>query len=126
MLKTQGLSLMEVLISLVILSLALLGFDAFEIDALHKIRNAYYAAIASEQLYSMAERLQSHTIEQYPEQIRIWSAENELLLPASRGLVTFQQSPFQITLFWGQKTNKKTCQESNKGLLHCLSMPVFI
>lgn len=118
----SGFSLIEVLISLLILSLILLGFDAMEISALRLNREAYLFSVAENQLNSMIERLRAGAINE----IEIWNQQNKELLPEGRGSVSGQYPEFLITLFWGEKTEKKNCEESQIGKLKCLKMHVQI
>ena len=94
----SGFSLIEVLVSLLLLSFILLSFDAAEIVAFRKSRDAYYFSIAVNQLNAMKERLRvfkNHSgLEQ---QIELWNLQNQEVLPQGKGIVTEQQ----IKINWG-------------------------
>lgn len=99
-LKLLGFSLIEVLISLLLLSLILLGFDAAEIYSLRKTCEAYHISVAVNQLSAMSERLRAlgnnAGLEQ---QIFLWNEENQQLLPNGRGIVSLSS---EIKITWGK------------------------
>jgi prepilin-type N-terminal cleavage/methylation domain-containing protein len=78
----KGFSLLEVLISLSLLSFMLLSLDAMELTILHKSRENYFANVALNQLQNMTERLQTSNPD-----IDAWNTENQLLLPNARSEV---------------------------------------
>lgn len=98
----NGFSLIEVLISLLILSLILLGFDAMEIDALRENRNAYYFSVAENQLNSIAQRIQAHP-QDITKQLMIWNQQNQQILPQGKGNVSGLFPNYIVTIFWGEK-----------------------
>lgn len=57
--QQAGLSLLEVMITVVILSLGLLGLAGLQITGLQNTRNAYYSSIANQHIQSMAELIRS-------------------------------------------------------------------
>lgn len=119
-----GFSLIEVLISLLILSFILLGFDVMQIHALRQNRESYYLSIAENQLISMIEQLRVLG-EDNKKQITNWISENQRVLPEGRGNVKGQYPNYIVTLFWGEKTNLETCKELPLGKLHCLTETVI-
>lgn len=120
--KLFGVTLIEVLISLLILMLALLGFDAMLLDASQKMRNAYYFTLATDQIISIAEWLHGHTKDQSTDHLQQWNQEIQSFLPAGQGILSDKGSHYQITLFWGQKTHQRICKEDHPSELHCLSV----
>ncbi len=100
--RIAGFSLLEVLVSLLLLAFIILGFDAMEVYSLHSLRNSYYLNVATGQLNNMAERLRA--LSEYSgleQQIQIWNKENQQVLPEGRGVVAGRYPFYKITLYWG-------------------------
>jgi prepilin-type N-terminal cleavage/methylation domain-containing protein len=115
----SGFSLVEVLVSLFILSLILLGLDAMECVALRESHAAYFLNVAAIQMQAMTERLT--TLDQaqgLEEQVAIWNSQNNELLPQSKGSLTGKFPVYQLSLSWGANT---LCNTVQKGPLTCLS-----
>lgn len=118
-----GFSLVEILISLLILSLILLGFDCMQIYALRENRNAYYFSVAENQLISFTNRLRvRNSRDELTDQVTRWNEQNHTLLPYGKGYVTGVFPFYTTTLFWGDKTNKRICKDLPIGQLKCLSV----
>jgi len=121
----QGFTLLEVLISLVLLSFILLGFDEMEIYSLRSISAAYYFHIATEQLNSMIERLHTAGINfSVNEQIDIWNSQNKQLLPTGEGEITGSYPNYTITLYWGDTPH--ICQEIHLGQSGCIQRSITL
>ena len=77
-----GFSLLEVLISLVLLTFILLGVDAIEMVTLQNNQASYFSSVAENQLHSISQQLCSagNSINT-SEIIAAWNQENEILLP---------------------------------------------
>ncbi len=115
----QGFTLIEVLISLVLLSFILLGFDAMEVYSLRSARAAYYFHVAAHQLMSISERLRAMGQHFYiGEQVDIWNAQNKQLLPKGEGTVTGSYPNYEITIYWGDMPH--VCQEIQLGQSGCV------
>lgn len=99
----SGFSLIEVLISLLILSVILLGFDTMQVKALRENENAYLFTVAENQLNSMAERLYANGVLSGAVIAR-WNEQNKLLLPHGKGSITGSYPNYTIALFWGEKS----------------------
>jgi hypothetical protein len=103
--RIAGFSLLEVLVSLLLLAFIILGFDAMQVYSLRSVRNSYYLNIATGQLNNMAERLhalgENSGLEQ---QIQIWNKENQQLLPKGKGLVVGHYPFYEIILYWGESS----------------------
>ena len=98
----SGLTLFEVLISLLLLSLALLGLDAMELSALKLNRQAYYSALAEQQVHNLEERLRLQGAgEGVDLPIAAWNRENSLILPQGSGRVEGHYPEYTISLCWG-------------------------
>src|SRR5690349_7549568 len=96
--KSLGFSLVEVLISLFIFSLILLGFDAMELIALRESRSAYYFSMAAMQVQSMAEKL--HAVGEVSDWIESWNQQNQEMLPHGKGEVIGAYPIYEIILHW--------------------------
>jgi prepilin-type N-terminal cleavage/methylation domain-containing protein len=122
--RNSGFSLIEILISLFILSLLLLGFDAMELTSMRDSKTSYFFNVASIQMLAMTERLyaldQSQGLE---EQVAIWNKQNHALLPHARGIVSGQYPFYQISLAWG---GNASCEISHQRQLQCLVEQVHL
>ncbi len=114
-----GFTLIEVLISLLLLSSILIGFDAFCIHSLRGIRNTFFFVQATNQVMSMEERLialKNHA--GIDEQIRIWNVENAKVLPQGFGKVEGVYPQYTVQIFWGNK--KPPCENTQIGNNGCI------
>lgn len=99
-----GFSLIEVLISLVLISLVLLGFDVMQLYSLEKNRDAYYLSAAQNQLASFANQLRNlNSSTDLKKQISLWNRQNKEILPLGKGSVTGAYPEYTETLQWGEK-----------------------
>lgn len=118
--KFQGFTLIEILVSLFILSLFLLGLDAMQITALREARAAYFFSVASQQLNVMAERLavlpdQSNL----EEEIARWNKQNQAVLPLGRGQPIGHDSHSVLQITWG-KRDITECKHNHINQSGCL------
>lgn len=96
----KGFSLIEVLVSLLLLSFILLSFDATQLFAMRKNRDAYFHTLAVNQLSSFSELLkilQGHEA-LIPHQLAIWNEQNKKMLPYGKGEI---KEGF-IIVSWGE------------------------
>ncbi len=124
-LNSQGFTLLEVLISLFLLTFILLGFDEMEIYSLRQTRATYYFHLATQQLNSMIERLQ--TVGMYSsvtEQIEIWNMQNQQLLPEGQGEVIGSYPNYTLIIFWGNALH--SCPEIKIGRSGCIKRNIKI
>jgi prepilin-type N-terminal cleavage/methylation domain-containing protein len=120
-----GFSLIEVLVSLLLLAFILLGFDATELFSVRAIRAAYYFEVATTQLNNMVERLQIAAPVNAVEQAElIWNSENKVVLPQGRGQVAGEYPDYQLTIYWGQP--QQSCKQNQLGSSGCLSINIHI
>ena len=120
-----GFTLLEVLISLFLLSLLLLGLDAMQLTALHQAKSAYYFSVASEQLHSMRERLQVIKGENVEVWQQAWNEQNRVLLPHGVGKIQGTAPEFVLSIFWGNKTSD-VCDRNKIGQSGCLTSAIKI
>ncbi|VVC76094.1 hypothetical protein AQUSIP_13990 [Aquicella siphonis] len=95
-----GTSLIEVMISLFILSVMLLGVEAVQIISLKKSLNAYYLAVAVRQLDVMHERLRRANEVDLKDWLIAWNTQNQASLPEGKGEITGVIPDLRITLCW--------------------------
>lgn len=124
--RSLGASLIEVLVSLLILSCILLGFDAMEANALRMNHSAYFFSVAANQLHSMAERIYANAPQDLTSQISSWNQQNQVLLPQGIGTVTDAYPHYVITLSWGEKSNSEPCKKMQLGQSNCLLTEIYL
>jgi type IV pilus assembly protein PilV len=78
----HGFSLLEVLISLFIISFGLLGIAGLEMMAFHDVQESYWQSVAVTQLTSVFERFQANlSSDNRTQECRLWQQNIKLLLP---------------------------------------------
>lgn len=115
----SGASLIEVLVSLILLSMMLLSFDAIQLFAVQKAKSALYFSTANHQLDEMHERLKVLNGEEVTEQFVIWNEHNQDVLPQGRGYISEQASKIILSLFWGGG-NEEQCDQNKIGVSGCV------
>ena len=116
--RQSGVSLLEVLIAILILSFGLLGMLGLIINSLKLTSSSNYRTIAAQQAYSMADTLRSNVLllakfqnptgaakptclttagctkeEMYVTEVAMWSARLAAMLPAGSGAVCSDATP---------------------------------
>lgn len=126
-LKQSGSSLIEILVSLFILSLVLLGLDAMQLTALKETKAAYYFSVAAQQLNNVIERLQALNGADDYEQLAVWNKENQDVLPQGRGVIHNNEGNErnEVSIYWGTMT-EQACHENKIGQSGCLRIPIKI
>ncbi|SRR5579883_1256468 len=114
-----GSSLIEILVSLLILSLMLLGFDAMQLAALQKAKAAYYFSVATQQLEVMSERLRALGEGNTEDLLQAWNQQNQTVLPQGRGTLSGGYPDFTLAIFWGAVTESQ-CTKNTIGQSGCL------
>jgi type IV pilus assembly protein PilV len=121
----KGFTLMELLVSLVIFSLVLLGLMRFLLYSTQKNVHAYYESIAAIQSRSMLNRLRANAGMVYRQrEYQQWNVINQLVLPDAHGSYSCRNivHTCTVTLHWqasgrdvfaltggvGYATNKKS------------------
>lgn len=151
--NTKGFGLLEVLISLVILSVGLLALAALHLYALRANHSAFLRAMAMNQVASISERMRANysavklgaynhltpnnkirpqcTLCSTSEIAEIdaydWNATNQTLLPSGQGEVIGDGTHFKIIVRWDNHRSGATgtgCSGNNKIDLTCLSMDI--
>lgn len=115
----KGYTLLEVVISLFLLSIAFLGLNVMHLRALHDIKTADYFVTANRQLINLKERLSTiQSDRELPEILNHWNQENRLSFPQGFGTVSGQFPDYDVTLFWGNK--HILCTQNHIELSGCL------
>ncbi|WP_131780978.1 type IV pilus modification protein PilV [Legionella gresilensis] len=150
--KQYGFSLLEVLISLIILAVGLLGVAALQTRAVRDNHSALLRSTAINQINNMIDRMQSNyagvnvgaynnvsgigtlatcttcsSAQIAQRDIHQWNTTNAQLLPSGQGTVTRNGQRFTITLFWDNDRTGATgtnCSSNTNVDLTCLRMEV--
>ncbi|EKD74275.1 MAG: hypothetical protein ACD_45C00012G0010 [uncultured bacterium] len=123
--KAYGFTLIEILVSLLLMSVILFGFDAIEIYSLKQAKTAYFLGIAVNQMANMSERLialQTHT--ELAEQVNRWNQENQSVLPNGFGVVMGHFPNYILSLYWGGKL--QSCVKNQLGEPGCLREKIYV
>ena len=116
---SKGLSLIELLVSMLILSILLLSIDAMQLRVMHEVQSSYYFGVAAQQINNMIEHLHSSNEANPQSQINIWNQQNQQLLPQGSGEVRGSYPWFDIRIYWG-KRNSDACEKMTIGKSGCL------
>lgn len=115
------LGLLEVLISFCLLSLVMLGVNAMQLSSLQQLQASLYVAVASEQLTSLDNYLQSNQGINAEEFIKEWKTQIADMLPSGMGELHGDFPSYRISIFWGG-AKAATCQSPQVGKRGCLSL----
>lgn len=121
----QGASLIEVLVSLFLLSIMLLSFDAMQLYTLQQTKQSYYVNVAHNQLNNIESQLRLISDGEYQSHVDVWNEENGRVLPNGQGAVSGNYPSFDIQLFWGKRVST-VCFGENSGESGCLSHHLII
>ena len=100
--KEQGLSLIEVMLSSLILSFGLLGFLQGQLMALRVSEQAYFINLADLKNGELAERVRScsNTLPCIHEQLNFWQEEIKTLFPKGENSSATSGADYQIKISW--------------------------
>lgn len=110
-------NLIEVLVSLFLLSLILLGMDGLGLYAMQENRNIWLFNLAVNQFINMSEIIKASG-NLSTEQLERWNQENRMVLPHGRGEVTGEFPDYVITVYWGE--GSEACNKTQLGGAGCL------
>jgi prepilin-type N-terminal cleavage/methylation domain-containing protein len=95
-----GFTLLEVMISMLLLAMAMLAMDVMAVQSLHESQKNYLFSVALNEMASMSERLQ---VWQNPADLSArWNNELKNLLPLAQGQVNGVFPDYTITLCWSK------------------------
>ena len=116
MANKNGFTFIEIMVSLLILSLMLLGLDLAQLTALRNSNTSYYFAAAVSQLHLMQERLRVLNDADMSDQLQRWNQQNAKLLPHGHGIVDNKK----VTVYWGEGKST-SCVTNQIGLSGCVT-----
>ncbi|MGB6976921.1 MAG: prepilin-type N-terminal cleavage/methylation domain-containing protein [Gammaproteobacteria bacterium] len=97
----QGFSLLEVLVSLFIISLGLLGIAGLEIIALRDTQESYWQSVAVTQLSSVFERFQANLAnDKRNQECHLWQQSVSSLLPNASAECSCSSHTCHAVLTW--------------------------
>ena len=148
--KTKGSSLLEVLISIVVLSIGLLGIASLQANALRYNHSAELRTTASYQAYNMLDRIRANrtgakanaydnlsglpalpscitctSTQIATKDLSEWNTENNNLLPSGQGTVTRSNYVYTISIFWDNNRSNVTglgCTGNEAVDLSCIQI----
>jgi len=123
--QSTGLTLLEVMISLCILSIAMLGFDVLQIAAMRQAKALFYGTIARQQVKMIEELLMSAGENNSTDYIELWKKQNTEVLPRGRGQITGAYPQYGISIFWGGLSEGQ-CLQSTIGVQGCLREKIIL
>lgn len=135
--RETGFSMIEILVTIVILSIGLLGLAGLQMTGLQNNQSAFYRTIAMQQAYDMADRIRANAAgEQAGDYDSIsgtgtnpncistpagctatqvaqtdayqWNTDNGNLLPAGTGTVSRSGDLFTVTVMWDDERTGAT------------------
>lgn len=152
--KQRGFNLLEVLISVVVLSIGLLGIAAMQLKMMRFNHSAHMRSTAIAQVNNMIDRMRANydgvqagqydnisgipsapncsecTVSEIAQQdTYIWNTYNNELLPSGQGQVTKSNGKYTITLRWDNNRTGATglnCSGDDEVDLTCLQVEVLL
>ena len=116
MLSQFGIHLIEVLVSLFLLSIALFGIDAMLVSTSKEVTALYHLHVAMQQLMQIQERIATEGY--VATHLSSWNQQNQTVLPHGVG----QYDAGKLSVSWN-KGNDVACKESI-STIHCLRLEV--
>ena len=118
----NGTSLLEILISLLLLSMAIAWLDGVMLSSLRAVRNADYYLVAEQQMQILVDRILLGT-RNINDLLLWWNKQNAQLLPAGKGKIDVDHHVYSISIFWGDDS-METCDHNQIGQKGCLKRNV--
>lgn len=123
--KNHGFSLIEVLISLLLISLILFGLDAGQFFTIKEANYAYFFSTAENQIRNGVQRLVAlKGYEALDEQEANWNAENQKVLPQGWGIITGAFPNYTLSIYWGNIPHR--CEKQKLGSSGCLTKKIYL
>lgn len=118
-----GFTLIEVLVSLMLLSLILFALEAMEIVSICENQASYFLSLATVRLQSMTEKLRIIKHESVLAlQMAKWNEENQQVLPNGHGVIQGTYPDYTVIIYWGEKVS--SCEYIQLGQSGCLKVDV--
>ncbi len=98
----KGVTLIELMVTLLVLSVGLLGLAGLQLHSLQYTHSSYQRTLVNIQALDMAERMWTHLAEPLSE-LEEWRSLNQSSLPEWKGVVTQtpnQPNDYMITISW--------------------------
>lgn len=121
--NVNGFSLLEIMISLFLLSIVLLGVDAAEVLLMRESRGIYYFNQASVMAANMSEYLVAHNGDASGYEHK-WQLKIAEILPISAGYVSGVKSSYVVKVWWGGES--RDCRQSKQGVKGCVVLKVKV
>lgn len=100
-----GFSLIEILISLLLLSILMMGFEATSLYAVREIREAYFLSYAQNQMASLADYVRAHQLRVSPDFLENWNQQNKDILPKVTSQIIEGETFYKVELCWKEQNN---------------------
>ena|SRR3990167_1718335 len=116
----NGFTLLEVLISLFLVSLVMLGLMTAQVKILRDARSLYYF----QQARGLAEGMAEYIAGNQGDSSGYYAQWQELIhhqLPSSSGSITGQRPNLFIKIYWG---GNRVCTQNHQGLAGCIIINV--
>jgi Tfp pilus assembly protein PilV len=107
----SGSSFVELIISMLLMSIMLLGLDAMQVASLRESQAIYYVNTAIQQIHSFNAANKVNTNE--------WNRINAELLPQGRGMIKDRG----VAVFWGNVSDT-LCAVNQIGQSGCIKLPM--
>lgn len=118
---SNGFTLIEILISLILLSVALLMLDASEISALRQSRAAYFHSVAQNQIkvifYQIGVANPNVNLIHLQQE---WNKKNAEVLPQGFGTLEKNNQNLRISIYWGG-AKPEQCRNIQLGQSGCIT-----
>lgn len=116
--KNHGFTLLEIVVSIFLMSIAILVIQASVYTAVQNTRGQYYFQYAVSMAESMCNYLEAHNGDA-SSYLPIWQNDVACALPSATSRVSVRSSSAIITLAWGKETS---CQKNKPGASGCVRM----
>ena len=109
----NGLTLLEVLISLLLITSMLFAFGGNQLHGLRADKSAYYVSVVNQQVNNLTELMAiSQRLDH--EVVAAWNAQNHRLLPNGVGQISINKQFILVTITWGETAT--TCTKNHTFL----------
>ncbi|OGT54630.1 MAG: hypothetical protein A3F43_04230, partial [Gammaproteobacteria bacterium RIFCSPHIGHO2_12_FULL_42_10] len=119
--KITGTSLIEVLVSLFLLSLMAAASSELNLVSLREAKSEYYSSVAMQQIKNMLAVLSIPQAMDTASALERWNQQNQMVLPRGKGTVRGQHPHFVVSIYWGGEPIED-CTMNRIGVSGCLSL----